>query len=77
MKIKLCRDCVFYNEYDECHKQDKRSHTYSLVTGEEIHVLDNSWRDSASLQRQEGFLEMFLMNSCGKVGRWWQPKGTV
>jgi hypothetical protein len=74
MEIKLCKDCIFYDGNDICHKQTPAPPRYSLVTGEEIQNIVESWRVSASLQREDGFWDMFVLGTCGEIGRWWKPR---
>ena len=67
--MKLCKDCKFFSNSirPTCGK------TISRVTGEPLDIYDG-WRGNADLQREDNWLSCRIMKTCGKEGRWWEPK---
>lgn len=62
--MKLCRDCLYYRQYESCVKQP------NPVTGEP----QFGWRGSCDHQREDYWFSRLLNNSCGKIGRFWKAK---
>jgi len=73
MNVKLCKDCKWMEnpgEFAACTHPKQKRKDFGM-TGFEI-----EWRrwKYCSLQRQEGIFDRYLMGTCGKGGRWWEPK---
>lgn len=68
--MKFCRDCKYLSTWNRCRKQ------LDPVTGEAFEQ-GHGWRGSPTAHREDGFLTSFICNSCGKRGRWWEPKSEL
>jgi len=72
MTAKLCSTCKWMEnpgEFSECANPNQCKK--EVLTG-----FENEWRrwKYCFIQRQEGFIMRYLMQTCGKGGRWWEPK---
>jgi hypothetical protein len=69
--MKLCKDCKFYDgggQYSMCQRTIKIR--LSPVTG---YIYFKDYWD-CDLSRKCSFLEVFLFKTCGKSGKYWEPK---
>jgi len=64
--MKLCIDCAHCYDSNRCAFRNLSPIDGTRGTG--------SWRDSCSLQREDGLFAAFILKTCGKRGRFWTPK---
>ena len=71
--MKLCKDCKYFavaaGEFgsDRCTAQPR----ISFTDGKAYY---DRWRNNPTCQREDGWFDSFLMNTCGKRAKWWEPK---
>jgi len=61
--MRLCVNCKFYKQ-GVCYRQK------SPVDGGAL----SGWRGNPELQREDSFFLAYLLDICGKSGRWFEPK---
>ncbi len=71
--MKFCKDCVFFSDSMIDGRCSKQSGKLDLVYGYTPN-LRKGWRSWCERQREDNLLFMILLNSCGKIGRWWTKK---
>lgn len=59
--LKLCKDCVYFEPDLTCHYKQTKTNS---VTGKKHY-------SSCNNERTEPWPWPFLLNQCGKRGRWW------
>ena len=73
--MKLCKDCKWYRHEEagryrhRCARNMLGVSAMVLVTGE-----DGTYPSWCDLERCYGWFQARVENTCGKEGRWWEPK---
>lgn len=66
----LCKDCKWFTDggpkYSKC--SSPRAATFEVVTG----AKRIRW-SHCDLQREDGWLMRYAMNTCGRGARWFEP----
>ena len=65
--MKLCKDCK-HCKYDQCDAPKNLNHIDRVSGGTK-----RRW-SSCSLHLEDGVLTSFMLKTCGKRGRWFEPK---